>query len=48
MKTQRALLKCLEWLRYCLEIGWDKGSVNGLEKLWWQYHDDNGKLNFNK
>jgi hypothetical protein len=44
MKKVKALKACLKWLSYCLEIGWDINDIDGLEKLWWKYHDDNGIL----
>lgn len=44
MRTQRAIKKCAEWLGFCLSIGWDKGELDDLEALWWQYHDDYGRL----
>lgn len=43
-KERRAIKKCAEWLAYCLEIGWSKEHLNALEKLWWEYHDKNGKV----
>jgi hypothetical protein len=44
MKTGQALLHCARWLKYCLDIGWSKSDVDHLEKLWWKYHDDGGRL----
>ena len=44
MKTSRAIKKCAEWLAYCLSIGWNKKSLDGLERIWWEYHDDYGNL----
>ena len=34
--------KCAEWLAYCLEIGWSKNDLDGLQELWMANHDDNG------
>ncbi len=39
-----AYKKCAKWLAYCLDIGWDKSSIDGLEKLWWEHHDHNGNF----
>jgi hypothetical protein len=44
MRTQKAIIQCAEWLRYCLEIGWPKSDLDALENLWWEYHDDFGRL----
>ena len=44
MKTLNAIRKCANWLSYCLEIGYKKSDINGLESLWWRFHDDNGNL----
>ena len=33
-----------EWLLYCLSIGWTREELSALEKMWDQYHDENGKL----
>jgi hypothetical protein len=44
MRTQQALRACAEWLGFCLKIGWRKEDLDALERLWWQYHDDQGRL----
>lgn len=44
MNTQKALLRCAEWLSWCLRAGWKREQLNALEALWWQYHDRNGRL----
>ena len=44
MKTRKAIQACAEWLHYCLSIGWHKSQLDDLEALWWQYHDDDGRL----
>ncbi len=36
--------KCLEWLKYCLSIGWKKEHLKGLQKIWLKCHDKNGNL----
>ena len=40
----RALNACAAWLAYCLSIGWSKSSLDKLEALWWEYHDEKGNL----
>lgn len=40
MKSKKAMYKCANWLLYCIKIGWDKKDLDGLEILWWQYHDE--------
>jgi hypothetical protein len=42
--TQKAIKECAKWLSYCLKIGWSKGSLDQLERIWWEYHDEMGKL----
>jgi len=42
--SQKAFRACARWLQTCLEIGWRKSDLDALEKLWWEHHDDNGKL----
>lgn len=42
--TRKAILKCAQWLQYCVSIGWPKSDLDALEMMWWQYHDDNGNL----
>ena len=42
--TLRALKNCAYWLAQCLKLGWPKSSLDQLEKLWWHYHDEQGKL----
>lgn len=44
MRTQRALKECSEFLCYCLRIGWNKESLDAIEAIWWQFHDDTGTL----
>jgi hypothetical protein len=44
MSKSKAILACAQWLSYCLSIGWPKTDLDELERLWYQYHDDNGKL----
>jgi hypothetical protein len=43
-RSGRAIKECAEWLSYCLSIGWPKSSLDRLEALWWEYHDDYGRL----
>lgn len=43
-RSQKAMLACLNWLTYCLKIGWNVNDVPRLESLWWEFHDDQGNL----
>lgn len=43
-KTNKAIRACAEWLSECLRLGWAKSDLDALEALWWQYHNDEGKL----
>jgi hypothetical protein len=38
------IMKCAEWLSFCLSIGWGKDQLDGLEKIWHQHHDEAGNL----
>lgn len=42
--SSKAARNCAEWLKFCLDIGWPKPSLDGLESLWWKYHDERGNL----
>ena len=44
MPTSRAIKKCAVWLIFCLSIGWKKEQLDALEKLWWEFHDENGNM----
>jgi hypothetical protein len=44
MRTGQALWHCARWLKYCLSIGWTKSDLDALEHLWWECHDDHGRL----
>jgi hypothetical protein len=41
---QRKARLCAKWLKYCIEIGWDKSQLDALQKLWMDNHDDQGKF----
>lgn len=43
-RTKRALLACANWLAFCLSIGWSRADLDELERIWWQWHDENGNL----
>lgn len=43
-KFRKALLACARWQQLCLELGWPRSYLDRLEALWWEYHDDNGRL----
>jgi len=40
----KAVMACAEWLKYCLSIGWRKSDLDDLQRIWWQWHDDDGNL----
>ena len=44
MKTTKAMTKCAKWLSLCLKLGWRKESLDLLESLWWEHHDDKGNV----
>jgi hypothetical protein len=43
-RTQKAIRECGEWLVACLRMGWGKDSLDALEALWWEHHDERGNL----
>jgi hypothetical protein len=42
--TMKARHQCAEWLHMCLQIGWPKSSLDRLEAIWWEFHDNLGRL----
>lgn len=34
--------KKAEWLKYCLDIGWDKSDLDALAEIWDRYYDESG------
>lgn len=40
----RGTKACANWLKYCLELGYKKEHLDVLEKVWNDYHDENGNL----
>lgn len=44
MPTKYAVRVCAEWLAACLRMGWKRSDLDWLERLWWQWHDENGNL----
>jgi hypothetical protein len=43
-RTARAIRACAEWLADCRRHGWGRDSLDALEALWWEHHDDQGNL----
>src|SRR6478736_1900628 len=41
---KKKIALCAKWLKYCLEIGFDKSQLDGLQKLWMDNHDYTGKF----
>lgn len=44
MHTLKAQKKCIEWLIYCLKMGWSEDQLDDLEIIWWRFHDKHGNL----
>lgn len=42
--TRNAARKCVEWLAFCLSIGWSTERLVNLESMWWRGHKPNGEL----
>ena len=43
-RTTRGIKMCADWLSVCLNNGWKKHQLDGLEKIWWEHRDRNGDL----
>jgi hypothetical protein len=43
-RSSKAIYACADWMSYCLKIGWRQSDLDDLQRLWWQWHDDDGKL----
>ncbi len=41
--THDGLRHCLKWLDACRELGWGESVMPELEKLFWKYHDKEGR-----
>lgn len=44
MRSTRAITACANWLTYCLALGWPKKDLDRLQQIWWEWHDDYGRL----
>lgn len=42
--TSLGARRMLDWLQYCLSIGWKKSQLKGLQKIWMEHKDENGNL----
>lgn len=43
-RTSQAIKQCFDWLTWCIEHGWHRSTLDDLEQLWWEYHDEDGNL----
>lgn len=41
--TTQAMMACVDWLAECKFAGWPSGTLPDLERIWWRYHDADGK-----
>jgi len=41
--TTRALMDCVDFLSQMKFYGWAEETLPDLERLWWRYHDADGK-----
>lgn len=41
--TTAALMDCVDFLATCKFQGWPEAALPDLERIWWQYHDAEGK-----
>lgn len=44
MNKLQAATKRAEWLKFCLEIGWDKSELGELAAIWDEHKDEYGNL----
>ena len=44
MTRNQTIMKRAEWLKYCLDIGYPKEALPGLEEIWDTFKDENGKF----
>jgi hypothetical protein len=42
--TTKALMECNEAMHRLWEIGWPDSMIPTLEKLWWEIHDEHGRI----
>lgn len=42
--TKQAVVLCGQALARCLQLGWEKDSLNDLEIIWWSCHDRHGNV----
>lgn len=42
--THDAVRACAYWLAEARRIGWRQEDLDFLEYLWWQHHDERGRL----
>lgn len=42
--TSLGARRCAEWLKTCKKLGWPASTTAKLCDLWWEYHDENGRL----
>lgn len=43
-RQSKAIMACAKWLSYCLSIGWAHSDLDALDGIWWNWHDDYGRL----
>lgn len=43
-RSTKAIRTCAEWLAFCIRIGWPRRDLDALERIWWDCHDDFGRL----
>jgi hypothetical protein len=43
-QKMKVIRKKAEWLKFCLDIGWDKSQLDELDKLWDKFKDEAGNL----
>lgn len=42
--SHKAQAACAKWLTTCLKLGYQKEQLDALEKIWWIFHDFDGKI----
>lgn len=43
-ENSAGIMACAQWLSFCLSIGWVHSDLDELERIWWEHHDERGRL----
>lgn len=43
-RAKMAVNAATHYIDYCRSIGFKENELDGMERLWWNWHDENGNL----